>query len=394
MVKQEGADQYPVYYVSHARQDQRLAQALSDFIAEMSHGHAAEVWKVYVDGASNNKGSGVGAVFISSTGEKVKLAVKLYFRASNNEAEHEAVLVGFRAAKEMGVDRIILHSDSQLAIQQVDGTYEIKNERLVEYLSLGHQPPGQVTQEQGWIGVLLRYMIKGELPNDLLQALQMRRKALHFVLIDNTMCEGCQRYGFSIKNPASVLKPILATCPFDQWGLDIVEPFPMAPAQNKFLIVAVDYFSKWVEAEEVARIIKANANGQTMVTKRSIVQTLKAQLYGVGRDWVEELPSFLWAYRTTPRTATGKTPFSMIYGSEAILPAEIGASSAWVLGYGIKNDERRAAKLNVGDLVLRKAQPAGEVGKLDPKWEGPFKIIQKTTSGAYYLEDDQGHHLK
>ncbi|XP_073121627.1 uncharacterized protein [Henckelia pumila] len=102
------------------------AQASSDFIAEMTPGYANEVWKVYVDGASIKKRSGVEAVFISSTGEKIKLAVKLDFRASNNEAKYEAVLVGLRATKEMEVDRVIVYSDSQLATQQVMGTYEIK----------------------------------------------------------------------------------------------------------------------------------------------------------------------------------------------------------------------------------------------------------------------------
>lgn len=69
-------------------------------------------------------------------------------------------------------------------------------------------------------------------------------------------------------------------------------------------------------------------NGQTEVTNRSIVQALKARLYGVGKDWVEELLSVLWAYRTTPRTSTGETPFSMVYSSEAVLPAEIREASA------------------------------------------------------------------
>ncbi|XP_075515587.1 uncharacterized protein LOC142550234 [Primulina tabacum] len=50
------------------------------------------------------------------------------------------------------------------------------------------------------------------------------------------------------------MKPIWASCTFDQWGMDIVGPFPIARAQKKFLLVAVDYFSKWVEAEPFAKI--------------------------------------------------------------------------------------------------------------------------------------------
>lgn len=143
---------------------------------------------------------------------------------------------------------------------------------------------------------------------------------------------------------------------------------------------------------------------------------------------MEELPSVLWAYRTTPRTSTGETPFSMVYGSEAVLPAEIGEESARVCGYDEENEEHRAQDLDlleerrekalvrmeayrgrmvraynkrvqlrgfqVGDLVIKKAQLAGEVGKLEPRWEGPFKVIQRLTSGEYYLEDDRGRALK
>lgn len=110
------------------------AQALSDFIAEMVPEGVEKPWKVYVDGAANNKSSGVGVVLIPPVGEKLKLAVKLDFRVSNNEAKYEAVVVGLRAAKEAEAERIVVFSDSQLATQQVKGSYEIKNEKLMEYV--------------------------------------------------------------------------------------------------------------------------------------------------------------------------------------------------------------------------------------------------------------------
>lgn len=110
------------------------AQALLDFIAEMLPVGVEEPWKVYVDGAANKEGSGVGVVLIPPTGEKLKIAVKLDFRASNNEAEYEAVLVGLRAAKEAEAERIVVFSDSQLPTQQVKGSYETKNEKLMEYV--------------------------------------------------------------------------------------------------------------------------------------------------------------------------------------------------------------------------------------------------------------------
>ncbi|KAL0285395.1 UNVERIFIED_CONTAM: Gag-Pol polyprotein [Sesamum radiatum] len=67
-------------------------------------------------------------------------------------------------------------------------------------------------------------------------------------------CESCQKYAALIHSPATSMEPIRIACPFDQWGIDIVGPFPPAIAQNKFMIVAVEYFTKWVEVEAVAKI--------------------------------------------------------------------------------------------------------------------------------------------
>lgn len=72
------------------------------------------------------------------------------------------------------------------------------------------------------------------------------------------------------------------------------------------------------------------ANGQTYVSNRILVQALKARIEGVGKDWVEEIPSILWAYRATPRSTTGETLFGLLYGSEAVLPVEVGKTSARV----------------------------------------------------------------
>lgn len=57
-------------------------------------------------------------------------------------------------------------------------------------------------------------------------------------------CEGCQKHANFICSPASSMKPVRASCPFDQWGLDIVGSFSIARSQKKFLLVAVDYLSK------------------------------------------------------------------------------------------------------------------------------------------------------
>ncbi|XP_073309956.1 uncharacterized protein [Primulina huaijiensis] len=79
------------------------AQALADFLAETVQVSDEEQWKIFVDGSSCRTRSGVGIVIISPWREDTKVAVRLNFRASNNEAEYGALLVGLRAARSMGV---------------------------------------------------------------------------------------------------------------------------------------------------------------------------------------------------------------------------------------------------------------------------------------------------
>ena len=67
-------------------------------------------------------------------------------------------------------------------------------------------------------------------------------------------CKKCQRYAKIHHVPAEPISSIIAPWPFVQWGIDIVGPLPAATRQRKFLIVAIDYFTKWIEAEPLATI--------------------------------------------------------------------------------------------------------------------------------------------
>ena len=69
------------------------------------------------------------------------------------------------------------------------------------------------------------------------------------------------------------------------------------------------------------------ANGQTEVTNWTLLKIIKAWLDEVKGAWLEELPNVLWAYKTTTRTPIGKTPFSLTYGTKAVIPVEVGVVS-------------------------------------------------------------------
>ncbi|XP_042401305.1 uncharacterized protein LOC121991361 [Zingiber officinale] len=109
------------------------AQALADFLTEIHQPDSEETWKVYVDGSATRQGSGVGVLLISPQEDVLQLAVRLNFRATNNEAEYEALLAGLQAARHVGAARVIIYSDSQLVTQQVAGNFGINSDKLQIY---------------------------------------------------------------------------------------------------------------------------------------------------------------------------------------------------------------------------------------------------------------------
>ena len=71
-----------------------------------------------------------------------------------------------------------------------------------------------------------------------------------------------------------------------------------------------------------------------------MLKIIKTRLEGVKGIWPKELPSILWAYKMTARTPLGETPFRLTYGSEAVIPAEVGLTSYRVQNHDEnKNDE-------------------------------------------------------
>ena len=67
-------------------------------------------------------------------------------------------------------------------------------------------------------------------------------------------CDPCQRMSPVLKSPVQDLVSISSPWQFAQWGIDIVGPFPIVPAQKKLLLIATDYFSKWIEADAFSSI--------------------------------------------------------------------------------------------------------------------------------------------
>ena len=92
-------------------------------------------WKVYVDGAANQRESGVGLVLISPKKTIIEKSLRLKFSATNNEAEYEALLQGMAMVQKMGVKIVEMFSNSRLVVGQVKGDLEARDAIMQEYLS-------------------------------------------------------------------------------------------------------------------------------------------------------------------------------------------------------------------------------------------------------------------
>ncbi|GJX73732.1 reverse transcriptase domain-containing protein [Tanacetum coccineum] len=194
-------------------------------------------------------------------------------------------------------------------------------------------------------------------------------------------CDACQR-SRNISSRNEMPQNNIQVCEvFDVWGLDFMGPFPQYRG-NKYILVAVDYVSKWVEAQALStndacvvvkflrslfarfgvskalisdrgthfcnsQLEKAlqrygvthklstayypQSNGQTKVTNRAIKRILERSVGYNPKDWSEKLNDALWAFRTANKPPTACTPFRLVYGKACHLPVEIEHKARWAL---------------------------------------------------------------
>ncbi|GAV90732.1 RVT_3 domain-containing protein, partial [Cephalotus follicularis] len=120
------------------------SQVLADFVGDNTPTECMEekssesekgMWKLSVDGSSCLTGSGAGLVLTSPDGWTLEYALRFKFKATNNEAEWEALIAGLTIAKHLEVQRIEASSDSQLVVGLENGEYEAKEELMTKYLA-------------------------------------------------------------------------------------------------------------------------------------------------------------------------------------------------------------------------------------------------------------------
>ena len=87
------------------------------------------IWRLSKDGASNSQGSSVGLILTSPDEIDMEYTLRFGFQASNNKAEHEAVIVGLNLAHSMEAVQMEVCSDSQLVVKQIEDFYEARGKK-------------------------------------------------------------------------------------------------------------------------------------------------------------------------------------------------------------------------------------------------------------------------
>jgi len=354
------------------------SQALADFMADWTPSNKEEEkavdqpWTLYTDGAWGQAGAGAAAVLIAPSGLKLKYAARLEFKATNNIAEYEGLILGLNKSKASGAKTLLIKTDSQVVAGQVEKEYLAHNPELARYLvvvrglerrfkgfTLQYIPraenyeadelakaaanntllpegtfyqtvaaPATELLPKAFRSVLLtdgedwRHAITDSLKgktavDDEALARRMEARARNYTIIGGILykkgvvqpllkcisqiegrellqeihsgicgshigpralstkalrqgfywpthikdaeeivktCQACQTFSPIQSGPSAPTQLISASWPLQRWGVDLVGPMPTAQGGNKFAVMAIEYFTRWIEAKPLATI--------------------------------------------------------------------------------------------------------------------------------------------
>nr|GEW78244.1 reverse transcriptase domain-containing protein [Tanacetum cinerariifolium] len=360
-------------------------------------------------------GSCVGLILTIPEGTKFTYALRFQFAASNNKVEYATLIAGLRIAAQMGVHNVYV-------LVEVLKEKSIQKEEVVT-----------VVKEEGptWMTSIMEYLKDETLPGDRKEASKLRIKARQYELLEGVLYM------------RSFLKPWLRC---------------VGPLQANYVIreihkgscIAMDYFTKWIEAKAMATITgnqvkkfmwdnivcrfglsgeivsdngkqfsdnpfkdwceKLNitqrfasvkhpqSNGLIVRANQSLGEGIKARLSEGNKNWIKELLHVLWAHRTMIKSSHGDTPFSLTYGTKAVIPTEIRMPTyRTAVVDAVHNNEELWLDLDLLEerrecAAIReaKASHAMDGGKLGPKWEGHYKVTKALRDGAYRLRSMDG----
>ncbi|GKA31983.1 reverse transcriptase domain-containing protein [Tanacetum coccineum] len=158
-------------------------------------------------------------------------------------------------------------------------------------------------------------------------------------------CDSCQRQGKISQKDEMPQNAIQVSKIFDVWGIDFMGPFPSSRG-NKYIIVAVDYLSKWVKVKalptndvmlkygvthRLSTAYHLQMSGQVEVSNHGLKRILERTVGKNRASWSNKLDDALWAFRTAFKTPIRCTPYKLVYGKACHLPIELEHKAYWAL---------------------------------------------------------------
>jgi hypothetical protein len=227
----------------------------------------------------------------------------------------------------------------------------------------------------------------------------MKRDAAEFL----KSCHTCQMHSNLIHTHPTSLQNMTTPWPFHTWGLDLIGPINPPSNGCIWILVATEYFTKWVKAiplkkatgaavanfirehivccfgiphriisdngipfinKDVRRVVEQykikhcrstpyypQRNGQAEATNRVLLRILSKMVFEYNGGWSMHLLDTLWSYRNLVKTATSFSPFCLVYGIEAMSPAELIIPTACIIqGQELELDTNMCAEVHMVDL--------------------------------------------
>ncbi|XP_045797595.1 uncharacterized protein LOC123891742 [Trifolium pratense] len=415
------------------------SQRLADFVLEMSTPPTTEkaaTWTLSVDGASNVRGSGAGVVLEGPDGVMIEQSLRFAFKASNNQAEYEALIAGMKLAKDMEVKELKAMSDSQLVTNQVSGKFQTKEPQLIKYVegvqnlakhfdsfelvyvpreqnmradllsklastkkpgshrtviqetiktpSIGGEDLMMVIEEEDWRSPIIRYLQKDEFPKEREKAFKLKKTAAWYSMVGDRLykrgfasplllCVSKEEAkhimsevhegscGSHIGSRALAGKILRAGFYWpdihDDTAIFDLPKYIVSDNGTQFASEKVVEFcrSKGIKNTFIS-VEHPQANGQAESENKVILRALKRRLDSKGEAWVAHISPILWSYHTTPQSSTGEAPFTMVYGSDAMIPVEINPPS-WRRETITQEENDRALEENL-DMIEERRERA------------------------------------
>ncbi|GJU23298.1 reverse transcriptase domain-containing protein [Tanacetum coccineum] len=326
-----------------------------------------------MDGSSCVDGSGAGLILTNLEGAEFTYALRFRFDVTNNEAEYEALIAGLRITKQIGVKKLQTNVDSRLVANQVNGSYIAKEPGMIQYLekvktlsssfkkfsikqvlvkeleekSIKEAEVLAAVEEEGdtWMTLIYNYLTEETLPAEKEKARAVRRKSGRYDVINRYACwdKICGRKGHT---NGILLANNARACKKDDKGMS---RFPGSSPRAKKSTTKTD--------SHHVSMAHPQANGLVERANRSLEEGIKARLDERSKDLIEKLPHVLWAHRIMIKSSNGDMPFLLTYGTEVVIPAEIGMPTLRTAEIDIvQNDE--ALEINLDLLEERREHVA------------------------------------